>query len=199
MDAGISRGKNSLPRHACIQFEHVEVSQSWRSLIVFSFSPRLRFRLNLADMFSFFLPSQHPLSAYCWARQEPCESWSELLNAGVYRSNISAKADSLFCSDGNVRVEMSWGVQTVCESEWWCASAAAGASDWHLEQDGDIIPEKKGNIEAVITNWSHTRGAPNGGLVRPGVSAQISICHPNRTLNLLKSVLLRAACSRASY
>lgn len=56
----------------------------------------LRFRLNLADMFCFFIPSQHPLSAYCWARQEPCESWSKLLNAGVYRSD-NAKADSLFC------------------------------------------------------------------------------------------------------
>lgn len=30
-----------------------------------------------------FICSQHPLSAQCWARQEPCESWSELLNAGV--------------------------------------------------------------------------------------------------------------------
>lgn len=140
MDAGIFRGKYSLVRHACIHFEHVEVSQSWPNLIVFSFSPRFRFSLNPADMFCFFIPSQHPLSAYCWARQEPCESWSELLNAGVYRSNISAKADSLYCSDA---MYMSKWAE---KSEPSVRANDAGVSDWLLEQNNDIIAEKKGNV-----------------------------------------------------
>lgn len=35
------------------------------SLFFFFCSRCLRFRRNLADMFSFFIRSQHPLSAYC--------------------------------------------------------------------------------------------------------------------------------------
>lgn len=76
--------------------EFVEVFSSYQNLIVFFFA-RLGFRLNLADMFHFFIPSQHPLSAYCWACQEPCESWSKLLNAGVYCRGNNAKANSLYC------------------------------------------------------------------------------------------------------
>lgn len=34
-----------------------------------------------------FFSSKHPLSTYCWARQEPREGWSKLLNAGVSHGN----------------------------------------------------------------------------------------------------------------
>lgn len=92
-----------------------------QDLIVYSFA-QLGFGLNLADMFRFFICSQHPLSAYCWARQEPGESRSKLLDAGVYRSGRfcslrSLKAGTRTLVFYNTSNRTYWAARTLCENK----------------------------------------------------------------------------------
>lgn len=122
MNAGISVGEH-LVGEARARSDSAEVFSSCQNLIVCFFCSRcLRFRRNLADMFSFFIRSQHPLSAYCWARQEPGESRSKLLDAGVYRRVGAAEADFFlsYAAFGNLNVSkyVEHAEPTLCEMRW---------------------------------------------------------------------------------
>lgn len=64
-------------------------------------------------LFFMFSSSQHPLPAYCWACQEPGESWSELLDAG---ESLQREKQFLFSAALFVWLKMNWRPKPPSES-----------------------------------------------------------------------------------
>lgn len=152
-------------RRWTMHVEFVQVFPSCENVIVSSFS-QLGVSLNLADMFHFFVLSQHPLSAYCWARQEPRESWSKLLNAGVYRRDNTTEAQSLTVFVPTVMLNAHFfiishvqnNVNTCNVKMYWispnthicqiiCAIIATGVSDGLIRTMTIITTDKHKSIE----------------------------------------------------